>query len=177
LKAFIMSKGFAFDVGTVLGIGTPIAQLLPESTDGEIVLRLSVSISLIGLRDSDVGKLLMQQDSWYEKYVWCRQVFPAGAYRLLVPVPESFGKNFPEQQELLGEGEKAAPVVLVAAALLCMQRSENSDPLNGKWSRCAEPTAPSRYAVVAWRNGRVSISDCWDEFYDHSVGMSALRTS
>ena len=50
-----MPNGFSFDVGTVLGIGAPNAEPLPEAVEGEIVLRLSEGISLIGLRDSDIS--------------------------------------------------------------------------------------------------------------------------
>jgi hypothetical protein len=178
LKVGIMPQnGYSFHVGNWLGIGPTSSKPLPEAREGEIVLRISEGISLIGLRDSEVGRALMHRQDWYEKYDWCRQVFPVGTYRLLVPVPETFGKNFAEQQELLGEGEEAAPVALVAVALLCMQQSGHPDPLDDNWSRCGEPSAPGYRVALQWRHGSRFIVDNREDVRIGFFGLSALLKS
>ncbi len=172
-----MNSRYSFDVGSVLGIGTADASPLPDATDGEIVLRIAEGISLIGLRDSNVGKQLMHQQDWYGKYDWCRQVFPAGIYRLRVLLLGSYSKTFTEQQALLVEGEAVAPVTLAAVALLCMQRLGHPDPLANKWTLCAEPTATGYRAALIWGGARLLVSDVWDDYRISIVGVSVLRTS
>jgi hypothetical protein len=63
LKVGIMPNGFSFDVGSVLGSLLRMPPL-PEAKEGDIVLRVSEGICLIGLRDSDVGEELMYHEDW-----------------------------------------------------------------------------------------------------------------
>jgi hypothetical protein len=168
----------SFDVSTVLGIGPPCSDPLPAPERvNEIVLRIPDGLTLIGLRDSAIGQKLMHRQDWYEQYEWCRQALPAGIYRLRIPVPGSYGKSFAEQQAVLPVGEQPAPVVLVAAAMLCMEKSGQPDPLRGTWTRCAESAAPGGRAALAWVVGRLYVVDGWGEGRYGSVGSSSLRTS
>jgi hypothetical protein len=171
-------SGHAFDVSTVLGIGPPNPDPLPApEAEHEIVLRIPDGLTLLSLRDSAIGRALMHQQDWYEKYDWCRQALPAGIYHLRIPVSGSFGKSFAEQQALLPEGEQPAPVVLVAAALLCLQKSGQPDRLQKKWTRCAEPTAVGNRAGLTWFVGRLDVIDDWGGGRFDGVGLSSLRTS
>jgi hypothetical protein len=168
----------SFDVSTVLGIGPPCSDPLPAPERvNEIVLRIPDGLTLIGLRDSAVGLERMHGQDWYEKYEWCRQALPAGIYRLRLPVPESYGKNFAEQQAALPVGEQPAPVVLVAAALLCLRKSGQPDPLQNTWTRCAEPAADGDRAGLAWSGGRLLVLVGWGGCRFDYVGLSSLRTS
>jgi hypothetical protein len=147
------ATSYALDAAAILGIGTPSTEPLPAPIPGEIVLRIPDSLSLQGLRDSPIGKQLMHQQDWYDKYQWSKEALPAGTYRLRVPVPGSNRKTASEQAAMLPAGEELAPVVLVAAALLCIQRQGGPDPLNGDWTRCAEQTAGGCRVGLTWYVG------------------------
>jgi hypothetical protein len=167
----------SFDVSTVLGIGPPCSDPLPApEAEHEIVLRIPDGLTLLSLRDSEIGQLFIHRharEEWYEKYDWCRTALPAGIYRLRIPVPGSYGKSFAEQQAMLPTGEQPAPVVLVAAALLCLQK----DPLQNKFTRCAEPTSLGNHAELTWIDGRLYVNEYWGGSRDNDLFLSSLRTS
>ena len=173
-----MARGFAFDVGAVLGVGEPDASPLPEAQEGEIVLRVSDGVSLIQLRDSAAGKELIWQDQiWYERYDWPKKGVAPGIYRLRIPVPRSDSMTFPEQLALLPAGEVAAPVTLVAAALFCLKQVGQPDPLQGKLTRCAESAGDGCRAGLIWFFHRVGVCDYWDNDRCDFIGLSSVRTS
>jgi hypothetical protein len=168
---------YSFDAATLLGIGTGSTDPLPAPVPGEVVLRIPDGLTLQALRDSPVGKRLMHVQDWYDKYAWRQVALPAGSYRLRVPVPGSTNKTFAEQQALLPPSEQVAPVVLVAAALLCIRLQSGPDPLQNSWTRCLEQTAGGYRVVLCWLSDRLSVSGFWDGFRDDGLGMSSLRTS
>ena len=173
-----MARGFAFDVGAVLGVGKADASPLPEAQEDEIILRIAKGLSLVQLRDSAIGQKLVAQEYWYGDYEWANQPVAPGIYRLRVPVPGSFGKGFAEQHALLSEEESPAPIALVAAALLCLKKAGQPDPYGGKWTRCAESTDGNCYGPeTGWNAGLVGARLAWRELTDVYIGLSSVQTS
>ncbi len=166
-----------FDAAAVLGIGTPSADPLPAAAPGEVVLRIPDGLSLQALRDSPVGQALMHQQDWYDRCAWGRIAPPAGVYRLRVPVAGSNRRTASEQEAMLPAGETLAPVVLVAAAMLCIKRAGGPDPLNGDWTRCSEKTAVGDRAVLAWLGVRLGVNEYWDGNRNSILWASSVRTS
>ncbi len=173
-----MTQGHAFDVATVLGIGTPDSSPLPVAEEGEVVLRVAEGLSLIGLRDSAVGRERMWQgDPWYDRYAWAKSFIAPGTYRLRIPVPGSCDKTFAEQVTLLELGEKPAPVVLVTAALLCLQRTGAPNLISNRLTRCGEKVSDGTHAILDWCNGRLGLGVFGDEYRYPDVALSSLQSS
>jgi len=165
------------DAAAILGIGTPSTEPLPPPEEGWIVLRIPDGLTLQALRDSPAGKERMWAQDWYDTYPWSTEALPAGDYHLRIPVSGSRRKTFAEQQAMFPPGEEVAPVVLVAAALLCIERQRGPDPLNRSWTRCAEQTAEGHRVVLFWSDGRLGVHDDWVAFPGDGVVGSSLRTS
>ncbi len=170
-----MATRFVLDAAAVLGLGTPSSAPLPEAEVGWIVLRIPDNLTLQALRDCPVGQELMWQQGWYDKYPWSSAALPAGDYYLRLPVPGSQSKTFAEQQALLPPGEEVAPVVLVAAALLCIRRQGGPDPLDNEWVRCKEQASDGDRVSVDLDQGRVYVYNYWDDYRYSYLWLSAAR--
>jgi len=171
-----VTSSSVLDAAAILGLGTPSTEPLPPLEAGWIVLRIPAGLTLQALRDSPAGKKPMWQQDWYDTYPWSTEALPAGDYRLRLPVPGSGRKTFAEQRALLSPGEQVAPVVLVAAALLCIKRQRGPDPLDGRWTRCAEQTAGGFRVGLLWYDGRLDFDDWFGYPYAYVI-VSSLRTS
>jgi hypothetical protein len=171
-----LSPGLAYDATSILGFGSASDEPLPEPAPGEVVIHYG-GWSLQELRNSDVGKKLMHEQDWYNKYAWSTEKLPPGLYRLRVPVPDSNPKTFAEQQAMLSPGEQVAPVVLVATALLVHYAKTGEDLLKSDWTRCKEQAADGNRVALYWDEGRLGVSRSWgDGCYDY-VWLSSVRTS
>ncbi len=170
-----MATPFVLDAAAVLGLGTPSADPLPPPEAGWVVLRIPDNLTLQALRDSPVGKELMWQHGWYDQYPWSSAAPPAGDYALRLPVPSSRGKTLAEQQALLPPGEEVAPVVLVAAALLCIKLQDGRDPLNTDATRCKEQASDGDRVLVHLYQGRVLVNNYWDDYRHSYLWLSAAR--
>src|SRR5262249_21943948 len=157
-----LHPGYACDVASVLGIGTTSSDPLPQPEPGEVVLRIPDGLTLQALRDSPAGQTRMWRQDWYDKSPCSKAAPPAGRHRLRIPVPGSQRKTCAEQQALLPQGEQVAPVVLVAVALLCIQRAGGADPLQDRWTRCAELAAGGCRVDLDWSVGRLFVNVFWD---------------
>lgn len=146
-----------FDVATILGIGTPSTKPLPVAEEGCLIVRIPDGLSLQVLRDSGVGRQLLRQQHWYDKYQWSKESLPAGTYRVRIPVPNSKAKT-PDEQRSVGH---FAPVALVAAALLCcrVQKGLWPDPLEGDILRCREEVE-GRPVELTWLSVSILSVDC-----------------
>lgn len=165
-----------YDAVSLLGFGEPCDDPLPDAAAGEVVVRYGVW-SLRELRDSAVGRKLMHQQDWYDRYEWSAAKFPAGIYRVRLPVPETNCKGFAEQQKLLLPGEEPAPVVLAATALLCHRLQAGEDLLNGDWARCKEQTDAGRRAGLHWDDGQLIVYGHWDVYRYADLWLASARTS
>lgn len=154
-----MHPGYAFDVATVLGFGTPCADPLPAPGPGEVVLRIPEGLSLQALRDSDVGKRLVHDQRWYNRHAWGKRKLLAGCYRLRLLIPLSDGKSAREQEALLQGRETFAPAALLAVAILCMHVQGVYDSLRHECIRCIEGSDIGYNVELAWRNDRLFIGE------------------
>jgi hypothetical protein len=170
------NTGIIYDAAPILGLGEAISHSLPDPAPGEIVIAYG-GWPLQKLRDSDVGKWLMYQDDWYDKYAWSTQGLPSGIYRLRIPVSGSNRKNFAEQERMLPAGEAIAPVVLVATALLAHYSACSKDLLKNHWTRCREQTAGGYRVVLAWDDGHLGVVDRWDASRRDKILSSSIRIS
>jgi hypothetical protein len=172
-----MAKGIAFDVGTVLEVGSADNSPLPEAGDGEIILRVPEGISLAGLRDSTIGGFLMHWQQSYEQFDWSRQPLAAGIYKVRLPIPGSNFKTFEDQRFLLMEHEQVASVTLAAIALLCLRMCEFPDPLNDGFVRCAASATTSVRVALCWFAGRLRVFSGNDDLCLGHWWLAASRTS
>ena len=172
-----MSKyGLSFDVATVLALGSPSSEPLPEAAEGEIILRVPEGISPVSLRGSPIGRdLICQGNTWYDHYAWASTSRAVGVYHLRLPVPGSSYKTFDEQKALLFEGEATAPLVLVELALLCMRDAGHAALANGEFVRCDETGAAGNRAAVHWHGGRLLVSYLWDDVHADYVWLASVR--
>ena len=151
---------FTYDAVAILGFGQTSAEPFPEPAPGEIVIRVG-DWSLQNLRDCEVGKELMHQQDWYDKYDFASAKLTPGIYRVRLPVPDSNRKNFTEQKDFLLSGEEVAPVALGASALLVHLKKTSNDLLKNDWCRCAEPLPDDDHVALNVRVGRVGVDFCW----------------
>ena len=172
-----MSNSYSFDAAALFGLGIPSADPLPTPIAGEVVLRIPAVLTLQTLRKSPVGRNLMHPHDWYDKYPWSSTALPAGTYRLRVPVPGSNRKTASEQDAMLPAGETSAPVVLVAAALLCICFQGGPDPLKNGWTNCLERAVDGDRVVLTWCDGRLGVIGSWGGGRDDYVWASSVRTS
>lgn len=172
-----MSQSYCLDAAEILGFGTPSTDPLPAPIPGQITLRIQNGLTLQVLRDCPVGRQMMLEQDWYDRYAWCKAPLPAGVYGLRIPVSSSNLKTAAEQIAMLPVGEKLAPVTLVAAALLCIHAQAGADPLTNDWTRCAEQTADGYHAELTWNKGRLSVYGFWDEYRLSNLWASSVRTS
>ena len=172
-----MSTFYSFDAAALLGIGIPSAEPLPAPIAGEVTLRIPDGLTLQALRKSPVGQNLMHDQGWYGKYPWSQAALPAGSYRLRIPVPNSNRKTAAEQDKILSAGETSAPVVLVAAALLCICLQGGPDPLKNGWTRCLERAVDGSRVALTWLDGRLYVLGRWHDNRDVYVWASSVRTS
>ena len=172
-----LHKGYSFDAAAALGIGKPSTEPLPTAAPGEVILRIPDGLTLHVLRKSPVGKILMWQMDWYDKYQWSNETLPAGIYLLRVPVPNSNRKTVGEQEAILPVGETLAPAVMVAAALICIRLQGGSDPLNDGWTRCREQSADGNRVVLTWVDGRLYVDDDWGGDRSGRLWAASVRTS
>jgi hypothetical protein len=172
----VFQPSYAYDAVSIFGFGPASNEPLPEAEPGEIVIRYGGwSLTEIGIYM--VGRELMHEQDWYDRYPWSSEKLPPGTYRLRVPVPDSNRKTFAEQERLLPQGEQVAPVVLVATALLAHRLKADEDLLNTAWTRCKEQTADGYRVVLGWVEGRLYVYGNWGDLRHGDLWVSSLRTS
>lgn len=169
-----IKRGLAYDAVALLGFGDASPEPLPVAESGEVIIRYG-GWSLRELRDSDVGKIRMHDQKWYERHDWSVETLPAGLYCLRLPVPDSFSKTFGQQEKMLSEGETVAPVVLVATALLSHYLQTGEDLLNTDFARCREHVGNNR-AVIDWEDNLLNVGIHSDDDRDYHVWLSSVRT-
>ena len=167
---------FTYDAVAILGFGEASTEPPPEPAPGEIIIRVG-DWSLQDLRDCEVGKELMHQQDWYDKYDCASTKLTAGIYRVRLPVPDSNHKNFAEQKELLLSGEEVAPVALGASTLLVHLKETGNDLLKNDWCRCEEALPDDNRVVLYIYESRVLVYDYWDDNHDDYLWLSAARKS
>lgn len=172
----IFTTPYAYDAVALLGFGPASTDALPEVRSGEVLIRYG-GWSLQELRDSAIGKELMDVQDWYDKYPWSAKKLPAGIYRLRIPVPGSSHKTVAEQERDLPNGEHTAPAVLVATALIVHRRQMGEDLLKGAWTRFRDRTAADRRGALDWRDGRLYVYSVWDHYRHGNLWTSSVRTS
>ena len=165
---------FSYDAVAILGFGEAGTEPLPEPAPGEVVIRVG-NWSLQDLRDSAVGKELMHQQDWYDKYDCMAAKLTPGVYRVRLPVPDSNRKNFSEQKSLLLSGEEVAPVALGAVSLLVHLKETGNDLLENDWCRCAEALPDELHAGLNVYEGRVCVNFGWDDGRLDRLWLSAAR--
>ncbi|MBS0262720.1 MAG: hypothetical protein JSS02_12270 [Planctomycetes bacterium] len=169
-------QGLQYDAIALLGFGEAGSDTLPKSAPGEVIIRVG-AWSLADLRESAIGKVLMHQQDWYDKYHWSTAKLAPGVYRVRMPVPDSTDKTYAEQEKLLLPGEEVVPVALAAAVLLCHLKVAGTDLLDNGWTRCAESIPDEHHVDLNVRGGPVSVDDYWDGHRIDSLWLSAARKS
>lgn len=165
-----------YDATAILGFGKASGDPLPQAKAGEVVIRYG-GWSLQELRDSAIGKRLMNKQDWYNSYSWSLEKPGPGVYWLRVPVAGSKGKSLIEQELLFSSEEKTVPAVLVATALLVHRFRTGEDLLKGDWTRCKEQTADDFRVGLGWDDDRLFVNDDWDGRRSGSLWLSSARTS
>jgi hypothetical protein len=165
-------SGFSFDASELFRPSS-----VASASPGEIVLRVPEGITPVSLRQSDIGKQLIHQDEdWYDKYRWANEPIAPGVYHLRLPIPDSNGKTFDEQNALLLDGEEVAPLVLVELALLCLKRAGLPDPLQNGLVRSPETAADGGRVGLDWGDGgRLSVNVYWDDRRYVGVWLASAR--
>ncbi|MBU0767251.1 hypothetical protein KKF55_05770 [Patescibacteria group bacterium] len=167
---------FTYDAIAILGFGEASTEPLPEPAPDEIIIRVG-DWSLQDLRDCEVGKELMHQQDWYDKYDCASAKLTAGIYRVRLPVPDSNRKNLTEQKDLLLPGEEVAPVALCASTLLVHLKETRNDLLKNDWCRCEEALPDGLYVVLDIHEGRVYVYCFLDGNRRGNLWLSAARKS
>ena len=167
---------FTYDAVAILGFGEASTEPLPEHAPGEIIIRVG-DWSLQDLRDCKVGKELMHQQDWYDKYDCASAKLTAGIYRVRLPVPDSNRKNFTEQKDLLLPDEEVAPVALCASTLLVHLKETGNDLLKNDWCRCEEALPGGGRVALDVSDGRVGVRSDWVGGRDGVLWLSAARKS
>jgi len=167
---------FTYDAVHILGFGEASTDPLPQPAPGEIIIRVG-DWSLQDLRDSKIGKELMHQQDWYDRYDCASAKLTAGIYRMRLPVPDSNIKNLAQQKELLLSGEEVAPVALGASTLLVHLKETGNDLLKHDWCRCAEALPDGVHVGLYVREGRVLVYYNWDGRRYGRLWLSAARKS
>ena len=163
-----------YDAVAILGFGEASTEPLPEPAPGEIIIRVG-DWSLQDLRDSKIGKELMHQQDWYDKYDCASAKLTAGIYRVRLPVPDSNRKNLTEQKGLLLSDEEVAPVALGASALLVHLKETGNDLLKNNWCRCEEALPDDYHVGLNVNDGRVYVDYDWDDYRCDRLWLSAAR--
>jgi hypothetical protein len=164
-----------YDAIAVLGFGPPSNEPLPDTTNGEIIIRYG-GWSLQELRDSEFGGHLMHKQEWYEAYRWSKRNLPAGTYSLRIPVKNSNNKNLDEQRQLLSKDEHVASIVLVASAVLSHHLQQHEDLLKGDWTRCDEQDVDGDRVGLYWNRRRLYVSSGWGVLRCGCLWLSSVRT-
>ena len=160
----------SFDAVTLLGF-VP-TQPMPQAEPGTILIRYG-GWSLQELRDKRLD--LMCRQDWYDKYPWAAEKLPSGLYVLRLPIPDSNGKTYEEQQKLLLPGEEPAHVILAATALLSLRLSAQPDPLKNGWTRCGQQAAAGGRVELGWDGGRLYVDDDWGDYRDGYFWLASAR--
>lgn len=161
-------EGFAYDAMKIFGFDRR-ERLLPVPEPGEIVICYG-GWSLQHLAQIDASKELMYPTNWYYRYGWSERQYNAFCYRLRIPVKGSNCKTFTEQEKLLSEGEKVAPAVLVASALLCHYLQTGEQLLGSNDIRCKERLDTGDHIKLSWGGRQLFLNsspaeDCSDELW------------
>jgi hypothetical protein len=168
--------GASHDAVALLGFGPAGAAPLPGTAPGEVVIRYG-GWSLRQLCDSAVvqARQLVWDQDWYNKHSWSSEGVAPGIYRLRIPLPHSTNKTFAEQIGLLGAGEEAAPVCLVATAMLAHLLATGTDLLAGAWTRCREQGAFGNRVTVRIGGRRLGLRYDYDDARTHALRLSACH--
>lgn len=168
--------GIVYDAAAmsrILGLTCECSDPVPEAADGEIVIYYG-GWDLPTLRKSAAGQKRMWQDqNWYDDKEWKAE---PGYYRLNLRVPNSNRKNWNEQVahlRTIDEALQTAPVTVAASALLVYLTETGNDLLKNDWCRCSEPLPDGGRAVLAVYDGRVYVSDCWDDSRDDDLWLAS----
>lgn len=160
-------------VSRILGLPCECSQPVPQAAEGEIVLYYG-GWSLKQLRTSATGKKRMRKDQdWYDDKCWKAE---PGYYRLLLRVPDSNRKNWSEQVSHLrtiDEAWQPAPVCVAATALLVHLVETGNDLLKTDVCRCAEALPDGDRVVLTVYEGRVDVSDYWDDHRNDDLWLSS----
>jgi hypothetical protein len=156
-----LSTGFAYDAAPILGLGSTTSEPLPEPESGLVIIRYG-GWSPLELRDSRIGRELLRPLITFERYDWAKDSFPAGLYRLRIPVPNSNCKSTAHQEAMLPKNESSGPMVLLSTALLCHYRQTGEDLQRGDFTRCREKTAVDKRVELRWRDGHLVVDYGWD---------------
>lgn len=130
-------------------------------------------LSLLDVREQ--YKHLFYRQDWYDTQDFAKEVIPAGVYELSFP-EEMYGKTFAEQMVLLGkEQSAAAPVALVAYAVLSHFKETGERLLEYKFVRSDRKTSGDVFSCVGFFGGYGLSVDYWDGDRYDLVGMGAAR--
>lgn len=146
--------GFAFDAGVLFG---ELSQEALHPSPGKYVIRTHKDISPSELRTTDIGRMLLWQHDWYDKYPWGYQPLPLGVFELRLFAPDGNMKSFEDRISLLDQDEVPAPLVLLELLLLCLRHTGLPDPLRGEWLFCPETNSSGKNITLSWSSGRIII--------------------
>jgi hypothetical protein len=148
---------------------------LPSADLNTVVIRTPrEGLSLAMLRDSPVGKELMEQADWLGKHPWSAGVVPAGTYHLRFHEP--FLKTADAQDSRLWViNRRLAPPALVAAALLCIQRQEGVFPSIIDLIRCEGRSSDDNVVVLYTWEGLLQVGTHWSNFAELKPWLATLR--
>lgn len=148
-----------------------------DSSSG-ITLKVKKSFSLISLRNSSAGRRFIDQQNWYDDFGWSLEEIPPGVYHLRLPIQGSANRKFAQQKRLLSDGEAVAPVALVAAAILAIQQSGKPNPLEDRWTRCAEVNFLGDHVALNWSNGQLGVGGAFsDKMPEEDLWLASVNTS
>lgn len=168
------TNSLKFDAAATLGIGTPSAAPI-EGREGYITLRVPEGISLISLRDSDIGKKMLSRQDRYDAQLCLKATVLAGTYHIRLPISDSNNGTFEKQDMLLADGEEPIPITLAALTLLCLKESGLSDPLHNGWVRCQEKLAEGYHFWLTWNCGRLNFNHDRDDLSYPDVWFASAR--
>lgn len=111
---------FTCDAVSLLGFGTSSNHPLPKPRSGEVVIRVGAwSLNDLYAKTSRLEFYSCERGELGRKHSWEYEKLTPGVYRIRLPIPNSQGKPFEEQQKLLLPNETIPPAALIATVLMC----------------------------------------------------------
>jgi hypothetical protein len=174
-KTMPLSSGLVYDAAVILGLGEPSSKPLPKPVPGELIIR----VGAWSFRDLCTAVTDgMDKEAREDSSDWTRVTLTPGTYRVRMPIPDSYTRQFGIQCRLLLPGEKVLPPTLAAAVLLCYWQQEHEYLLECRPSyvRCDE-VRPDGYRVLVgmWAGKITMINNRIDDSLYGDVGLAGYR--
>lgn len=156
--------GPSFDAYHLLRQDLPNLQPLPVADPDEMIIRWFGG-SLANLLElprvsGDAGRLLLHDFSSWKSRQFYKAHVNAGIYRVRLPILDSVGKPYEEQQPLLRSSENTTPVALIVALNLCSILATRRSIINELlYIRCTTKGDHEMGIDVEWYKKRIFLEE------------------